>query len=189
MQFKNIILTPLVAAGIASAAPNPDVEVFQAVALRSASPVHHTYLQASENGLFLKLKDQGASCDSGVKADAATFSIDKKTGEVLLYSTGNPRQQLFTDRSGMGQGVLQYRTGAQPLCTRCEQDKWAINEDGHLQYDGKDFRACPLDDGSYSVWVSAGVDNPGGNKDCLGFSLITSKVEKPVGCLYTQQGQ
>jgi hypothetical protein len=189
MQFKNLILTPLVAAGIASAAPNPDVEVFQAIALRSASPVHHTYLQASENGLFLKLKDQGASCDRGVKADAATFSIDKKTGEVLLYSTSNPRQQLFTDRSGMGQGVLQYRTGAQPLCTRCEQTKWAINKDGQLQYDGTDFRACPQEDGSYSVFVSAGVDNPAGNKDCIPFTLTTSKVDKPVGCLYTQQGE
>ncbi|KAM0217079.1 hypothetical protein ACHAQD_007569 [Fusarium lateritium] len=189
MQFKNIILTPLVAAGIASAAPNSDVEVFQALALRSASPIHHTYLQASENGLFLKLKDQGASCDRGVKEDAATFSISKTDKEVLLYATGNPRQQLYTDRSGMGQGHLGYRTGAQPLCTRCEQDKWAINEDGHLQYDGAGFIACPLEDGSYSVWVSAGVSNPGGSKDCLGFSLITSKVEEPVGCLYTQQGQ
>ncbi|SPJ73906.1 related to cell wall protein PhiA [Fusarium torulosum] len=189
MQFKNLILTPLVAAGIASAAPNPDVEVFQAIALRSASPVHHTYLQASKNSLFLKLKDQGASCDRGVKADAATFSINKKTGEVLLYSSSNPRQQLFTDRSGMGQGVLQYRTGAQPLCTRCEQDKWAINKDGQLQYDGKDFRACPLEDGSYSVWISAGVDNPAGNKDCIPFTLTASEVDEPVGCLYTQQGQ
>ncbi|CAJ0544446.1 Ff.00g036210.m01.CDS01 [Fusarium sp. VM40] len=189
MQFKNIILTPLVAAGIASAAPNPDVEVFQAVALRSASAVHHASLQASNNSLFLNLKDQGASCDRGVKEDAATFSIDKKTGEVLLYSTSNPRQQLFTDRSGMGQGVLQYRTGAQPLCTRCEETRWAINEDGHLQYDGEDFRACPLEDGSYSVRINTGVDNPAGNKDCIPFSLITSKVAEPVGCLYTQQGQ
>lgn len=189
MQFKNLILTPLVAAGIASAAPNPDVKVFQAVALRSASPIHHTYLQASENGFALKLKDQGASCDKGAKEDAATFSLNTKTGEMLLYSRSNPRQQAFTDRSGMGQGLMGYRTGAQPLCTRCEQDKWAITKDGELQYDGKKFRACPQEDGSYSVWVSAGVDNPAGNKDCVSVSFTTSKVTKPVGCLYSQQGE
>ncbi|RGP75031.1 cell wall [Fusarium longipes] len=190
MQFKNIILTPLVAAGIASAAPNPEVKVFQAVALRSASPVHHTYLQAADGGLSLKLKDQGASCDAGVKEDAATFTLNTKTKEMLLYSRSNPRQQVYTDRSGMGQGLIGYRTGAQPLCTRCEQDKWSINENNFLQYDDRDnFIACPRDDGSYSVWASAGVDNPGWNKDCVSITFAISEVKKPVGCLYTQPQQ
>jgi hypothetical protein len=190
MQFKNLVLTPLVAAGIASAAPNPEVKVFQAVALRSASPIHHTYLQAAENGFHLKLKDQGASCDAGVKADAATFTLNTETKEMLLYSRSNPRQQAYTDRSGMGQGYLGYRTGAQPLCTRCEQDKWSISEDNFLQYDDRtNFIACPQEDGSYTVFTSAGVDNPAGNKDCLSVTFAISEVSKPVGCLYTQQGQ
>ncbi|KAL3602338.1 hypothetical protein FPOAC2_06642 [Fusarium poae] len=190
MQFKNLVLTPLVAAGIVSAAPNPDVKVFQAVALRSASPVHHTNLQASMNGLTLKLKDQGASCDRGVKADAATFALNTKTKKMTLYSTSNPKQIVFTDRSGMGQGNLGYRTGAQPLCTRCEENKWGISKDNFLQYDDNTkFIACPQEDGSYTVFTSAGVDNPGANSNCVYITFAVSPVSKPVGCLYSQQGQ
>ncbi|RGP61456.1 cell wall protein [Fusarium sporotrichioides] len=190
MQFKNLVLTPLVAAGIASAAPNPEVKVFQAVALRSASPIHHTYLQASNNGLALKLKDQGASCDRGDDVNSATFTLNTKTKEMLLYSTSNPRQQLYTDRSWFGQGNLGYRTGAQPLCTRCEQDKWSISENNFLQYDnGDNFIACPQEDGSYTIFTSAGVDEPAGNKDCVSVTFAISEVSKPVGCLYSQQGQ
>ncbi|KAL6916071.1 hypothetical protein FSHL1_007519 [Fusarium sambucinum] len=190
MQFKNLVLTPLVAAGIASAAPNPEVKVFQAVALRSASPIHHTNLQASMNGFALKLKDQGASCDAGAKEDAATFTLNTETKEMLLYATSFPRQQVWTDRSGMGQGMLGYRTGAQPLCNRCEQDKWSISENNFLQYDDSDnFIACPQEDGSYSVYTSAGVNNPAGNKDCVSVTFAVSEVSEPVGCLYSQQGQ
>ncbi|KAJ4127141.1 hypothetical protein NW768_008768 [Fusarium equiseti] len=184
MQFKNLI----VLAGLASAAPNPDVVTFKGTVLRSASPIHHQPVQASMNGFAVKMKDQGASCDRGAKENEATFTLNKKTGELLLYSRSNPRQQVWVDRSGMGQGLMGYRTGAQPLCNRCEQDKWAINKDGLLQYDGTDYRACPQEDGSYTLWVS-NVYNPGGNKNCVGASIVTSKIDEPVGCLYSQQGQ
>ncbi|QPC71446.1 hypothetical protein HYE68_002198 [Fusarium pseudograminearum] len=190
MQFKNLILTPLVAAGIASAAPNPEVKIFELVALRSTSPIHHTRLQASNNGFALKLKDQGASCDSADKINSATFTLNTKTKEMLLYATSFPRQSAFTDRSGMGQGTMGYRTGAQPLCTRCEDNKWSISEDNFLKYDDIDnFIACPQTDGSYTVFTSAGVPNPGGNKDCVSVTFAVSEVTKPVGCLYSQQGQ
>ncbi|KAM0201801.1 hypothetical protein ACHAPQ_005041 [Fusarium lateritium] len=190
MQIKTLLLAPLLAAGV-SAAPKkaaPKNEIFQGLALRSASDIHFTYLQASQEHFSLKLKDQKASCDRGVKANQATLSL--QDGNLYLYKTDNPPQQVYVDRSGMGQGVLGYTTGAQPKPKNGEYKGWSIDKDGDLKFDGASFIACPSNPkkpatSSWSVWVSAGVAQPGGNKGCLGFNVRAAEVKKPVGCLYS----
>ncbi|KAH7240965.1 uncharacterized protein BKA55DRAFT_576138 [Fusarium redolens] len=191
MQIKALLITPLVAAGLVSAAPKasstPKTTYFQGLALRSASPVHFNYLQASKESFELKLKKQGASCDRGVKTNEATFQL--YGDELWLYSTGNPRQQAYVDLSGMGQGKLGYTTGAQPMPRNGQRKGWKIDKNGILTFDGASFVACPngdnLEKTSWSVWVYNSIDNPGGNKNCVPFSVKAAKVEKPVGCLYT----
>ncbi|KAM0343422.1 hypothetical protein ACHAPU_008603 [Fusarium lateritium] len=191
MQVKTLLLAPLVAAGV-SAAPkkaDPVSKIFQGLSLRSASDIHFTYLQAAQEGFSLKLKDQKASCDRGVKENQATLHLDGD--ELFLYKTDNPPQQVYVDRSGMGQGRLGYTTGAQPIPRNGEQKGWAIDKSGNLQFDGVSFIACPSNEKKpsepWSVWVSAGVANPAGNKGCLGFNVRAAEVKKPVGCLYTSQ--
>ncbi|EEU45673.1 hypothetical protein Neosp_004432 [[Neocosmospora] mangrovei] len=186
MQIKAILLTPLLAAGIVSAAPSKPVQ-FEAMALRSASPIHFSAIQASKSFLSLNLAKQGASCDK--KSDNhAVFNL--VGDELYLYKTDNPPQQLYVDRSGMGQGVLGYTTGAQGIPSKAERKGWKIDKSGNLNFNGAGFIACPNSKkagGSWSVWVDAGNANPGGNKGCLGFTARTIKTTTPNSCEYTQQ--
>ncbi|KAF4435753.1 hypothetical protein F53441_13457 [Fusarium austroafricanum] len=192
MQVKAILLTPFVAAGLVNGAATPKQTIFQGLALRSASPVHFNYLQAANNSIDLKLKKQGASCDNhDKKINQATFLLDGD--ELYLYKSDLPPQQLFVDRSGMGQGLLGYTEGvADPKFPRNGERKgFKINKDGYLEFDGTNFIACPngkdLEKTSWSVWVGAGVNNPGGNENCLRFTVKAVEVKKPVGCSYTTQ--
>lgn len=194
MQVKTLFLTPLIAASMVSAAPKKTTaEIFQGLALRSASDIHFNYLQASEERFSLKLKKQGASCDRNVKTNEATFVLSD--GELFLYKTDNPPQQVYVDRSWMGQGTMGYTTGAQPRPRNAEEKGWALDKTGNLTFDGKGFIACPntdkkdKPDGTWAVWVYAGVDQPGWGKNCVSFDVRAAKVSKPVGCYYSNVEQ
>jgi hypothetical protein len=92
-----------------------------------------------------------------------------------------------TDRNSTGQGKIGYTTGAQPAPKNSERKGWAINDQNHLQFGGKDLIACPNSiDGAWSIWADAGVANPAGNKDCVGIAARVEDVANPNGCLYTQ---
>ena len=91
----------------------------------------------------------------------------------------------------MGQGVIQYTTGAQGIGRNQERTGFTLDANSNLVFrdqTGQDtgFQACPNAlQGGYSVWLS-GVTNPAGNKDCVGFVARALKEEKPVSCSYTQ---
>lgn len=194
MQIKTLLLAPLVAAGV-SAAPKkaaPQNEIFQGLSLRSASDIHFTYLQAAQEHFSLKLKDQKASCDRNVKENQATLHLFEE--QLFLYKTDNPPQQVYVDRSGMGQGIMGYTTGAQPKPKNGELKGWSIGKDGNLKFDGASFIACPNNPkkpatSSWSVWVSAGVNQPGGGSGCLPFDIKAVEIKKPVGCYYSNVPQ
>lgn len=188
MQITAILLAPLFAAGIVSAAPKKPVR-FEALALRSASPIHFNAVQASKSFLFLNRAKQGASCDKQTD-NHAVFELDK--GELFLYKTDNPPQQLYVDRSGMGQGLVGYTTGLQSPPSKAERKGWKIDKKGNLTFKGAPFIACPNSKkpgGSWSVWVNAGVESPAGNKRCLGFVVRAIETDTPTGCLYTMVGE
>ncbi|KAI1311995.1 hypothetical protein F5Y03DRAFT_261855 [Xylaria venustula] len=168
-------------------APN---EPFGVMSLRSASPIHFAQFDAALNSIFLYLPSQNATCDDGTKsttADSATFSLSED-GSLYLYSTSNPPQQLFVDRSGMGQGKLGYTTGAQPGPRNGERTSFAIDDYGYLSFNGAGFLACPNSiGGAWSVWVDVGIANPGGNSDCLGLGALAVKItDSPNSCTYTE---
>ncbi|KAJ3540806.1 hypothetical protein NM208_g4901 [Fusarium decemcellulare] len=133
----------------------------------------------------LGLPDQGASCDEGKKQDAATFYL--KNGELFLYKTDNPPQQVYADRSGMGQGRVGYITGAQPPPRNAELTGWEIDSDENITLEGASLKACLGANDAWVVWVSVGSANPPGYDECLGFTARTGYIENPVSCLYTQQ--
>lgn len=162
---------------------------FVLTALRSASPIHFASVSAAKRSIFLNLPSQGATCDDGSKPtdpNFATFTLSEDGG-LYLYAASATPQQLFADRSGMGQGKLGYTTGAEPGPKNGERTGFVVDEYGDLTLGGSGFVACPSSiDGAWSVWVSTGVANPGGNSDCLGFSARASKIETaPNSCLYT----
>ncbi|KAH8729850.1 cell wall protein PhiA [Ilyonectria robusta] len=193
MQIKNIIASQLVAVGLASALPQATVtattpvatpSAFTILTLRSASDIHFNQFNAALSSVFLQLPKSNASCDA-TSDGAATFYLND--GGLFLYSNSNPPQQLYADRSGMGQGKFGYVTGAQPPPRNAELTGWGLDDAGNLNLDGAGFLACPnsIDD-SWSVWVNAGVDQPAGNEGCLGFSARAVESLNPNACLYTQ---
>lgn len=161
---------------------------FRIMAIRSGSDLQYASVQALSNGLRINNPSQGASCGPDPR-DYATFYIND-SGDLYLY-TANPPQQIYVDRSGMGQGIIQYTTGVQGIGKNQERGPFSI-KDGELVFDNRNgeptyFQACPgANGGGYSVWLS-GVANPGGNKDCVGFKARILKEENAEKCSYTAQ--
>ncbi|KAF3353832.1 hypothetical protein VdG1_04561 [Verticillium dahliae VDG1] len=120
-----------------------------------------------------------------LRSGSATFYLNDDGG-LYLYSTSATPQQLYADRSGMGQGNLGYTTGAQPPPRNGERTGWVLDEVGDLTLNGAGFIACPNSiDGAWSLWVSAGVNQPGGNEGCLSISARATEVKNPDSCVYT----
>ncbi|KAI0490315.1 hypothetical protein F4859DRAFT_457742 [Xylaria cf. heliscus] len=189
-MFANVLsLAFFAGAAMASSSIAPG-DAFGIMALRSASPIHFAHVDAALNSIFLNLPAQNATCDDGTKAttaDSATFSL-AEDGSLSLFRRSATPQQLYADRSGMGQGKLGYTTGAEPAPRNGERAKFAIDESGDITFNGAGFLACPNSiDGAWSVWVDTGVTGPAGNADCLGFSARAVKIEGTANsCEYTQ---
>lgn len=83
--------------------------------------------------------------------------------------------------------MIGYTTGAQPTPRNGERKGWAV-KDNHLQFDGSSPIACPNSiDGAWSIWASAGVNNPAGNENCVGINARVIPTSNPNGCRYTEQ--
>ncbi|KAL5356159.1 hypothetical protein BJX96DRAFT_142386 [Aspergillus floccosus] len=186
MQFKNFLLATSAVASAAAlpAAESTSSEYFGVVAIHSTSAVQYAPFNAALSSIFAGLPNQNASC-ARPKEQTATFYI--QDGALYLYDKSATPQEIYVDRSGMGQGKIGYTTGAQPTPRNAERKGWAIDANNHLQFDGSDLIACPNSiDGAWSIWANAGVSNPGWNKDCVSIAARVEKTSNPNGCLYTQ---
>lgn len=162
-----------------------DNEPFSLLSIRSGSSLQYASFSAAQNSLLISLPDQGATCDSA-DPNYATFYLSQ--GALYLSTPSNVTQELYTDRSGMGQGVLQYSTtpGGYQAGRNSETTGWVIDEAGDLTFDGSSFVACPDSiDGSWSVWLSTGVANPAGNVNCTGIGARTVASASPDVCTYS----
>ncbi|OJD33745.1 cell wall protein [Diplodia corticola] len=155
------------------------VQNFTLVAVKPGSPIDNSPITASHSGLHLKSHDQ-----------PATFQL--KNDELFLYADP-PSQKLYTDRSGMGQGILQYTHDAQQASTlnpnRIEQSGWAVDAGGKLQLRGAHFLATPPSGGSggadWRVWMNTGNPNPAGQTGGVEFEAKVVAVGHPVGKHYS----
>ncbi|KAK7953175.1 cell wall protein PhiA [Apiospora saccharicola] len=169
--------------------PNPDLVTFGVISIASGSKVQNAGWGAMHKGLFTGAKPQeGASC-YGPAQDFATFVLNKPEGTLSLLTDGKPWQQLFVDRSGMGQGMMQYTTGAEPAPRNAERDGWAINDEQHLTFGGSDgFLACPAGEADlYRVLPYVGIDSPAGYTNCTSIAARVVVATNPVQCLYSQE--
>lgn len=177
-------MTTLLAAGLVSAADPSKATTFEVLSLRSASQIHFSYFQAAKSTILLNLPNQKATCTA--KSDnLATFKL--VNGNLYLYHEPKTPQQLYVDRSKNGQGRLAYTANVSTAPSRWERKGWKIDENGNLNFNGAGFIACPNGvDGSWVIWVNAGVSQPGDGKECLGLIARTTNVKKPNSCKYTQ---
>lgn len=166
----------------------PDGTPFGLLSLRSGSDVHFAPFSAANGGLSLyPAPSQGATCET--ESNSATFYLSD--GALVLYTPANITQTLYVDRSGMGQGVLQYSTtpGGYSPPRNAETTGWEVDEAGDLTFDGDSLLACPASAnstaGPWSLWVNVGVANPGGYSGCLGISSRVVESAEPNTCTYT----
>jgi hypothetical protein len=179
--------------------PRPEAgDVFRLMSLRSGTPIQYGAVQASEGSLLINSPDQNnKTCiingnrdntTSGI--NYASFSLDQETGSVYIY-TFNPPLQLYVDRSGMGQGIVRYTTGVQPIGPNQERGPFKINDDGDLVLvsggtsPDVGFQACPgALGGGWMVWLT-GVEKPAGSEGCTPFTMKALKEDEPKKCLYS----
>ncbi|KAK2589603.1 hypothetical protein QQS21_012720 [Conoideocrella luteorostrata] len=181
MKFTtSTVISSVFFAGTALAAPSKP-QAFDVMALRSASPIHFASLSAAKSSLFLNLPKQDAQC----KGENNRAVLYLQGSKLFLYSDGDKLQQVFVDRSGMGQGKIGYIDSDSQPPRNSELEGWSINGDGNLVFDNKILQACPNSiDGAWAVWTTD-VAEPAGNKGCLGFSPRTLPNDKPVSCVYS----
>ncbi|KAF2031889.1 hypothetical protein EK21DRAFT_62316 [Setomelanomma holmii] len=162
-------------------------DVFRIMSIRSGSDIQYGSVQAVTRGFRINYPSQNASCSTDV--NYASFYLTD-SGDLYL-NTDNPPQQAYVDRSGMGQGIIQYTTGVQNIGRNQERGPFKIDDDSNLVFVSANgnttgFQACPnAAGGGYSVWL-AGATNPGGNSNCIGFVARALKEDNPVKCAYTQ---
>ncbi|KAF2143487.1 uncharacterized protein K452DRAFT_317617 [Aplosporella prunicola CBS 121167] len=167
--------------GPAPAPVEDNLKLFGLVAIRSGSPIQYASVTAQGSNIWLN-QAVTADCDSDAANQGTVFALKEDTKELFLYGQEGAREKqiLFTDRSGMGRGVLQY--GNAPISGgRLETQGWAVNGT-HLEFAGQDsWIACPYKDGTYVV--SLGLID-GSRTDCLGFAARPVELDSAVGCVY-----
>ncbi|KAF1844050.1 uncharacterized protein K460DRAFT_317168 [Cucurbitaria berberidis CBS 394.84] len=160
-----------------------DGGVFRIMAIRSGSDIHYSSIQAANGALYINTPSQNASCSQPV--NYASFRL--ASGELYLNAR-SPPQQLYVDRSAMGQGVVQYTTGAQGAGKNAERTGFTIDDNSNLVFgQNTGFLACPdAPQGGYTVWLNIN-ERPGGNQNCVGFAAKALKEDAPVDCSYTER--
>lgn len=191
MQFT-ILAAATLATAVSAAPANvgtraaiADNTPFGLIAIRSGSDIQYSPVNAAKGSLFLQLPAQNATCEA-TSDNTATFVLNN--GTLSLYTPSTINQTLYTDRSGMGQGVLKYSTapGGYGPGRNSETQGWVVDDAGDLTFAGSSLLACPNSiDGAYSLWVSAGSTSPAGNSNCTGIAARTSVITTPNACTYT----
>lgn len=174
-------------------------DVFKIVALpKVANEIECAPFQAKNNNLLIGADFQGANCTSRTSRDYASFVLN---GQGLLFlNTGDTpdsfqTQQIFVDRSGMGQGQIQYTTGnAATIGKNQERGPFKITEEtSDLVFDNGNgvvtaFQACPPYNGDklagWEVWL-AGNPKPAGSEGCVELNARAVKDDKVEACEYS----
>ncbi|KAK4233306.1 hypothetical protein C8A03DRAFT_19599 [Achaetomium macrosporum] len=187
MQLNAILLSLFAAAASAaptgSSCPAPERK-FGIMALRSASPIHFAPASASQGklGFNFPASKIDAQCTDGKTRTDAIFTI--KDGELYLYGKDQV-QQIYVDRSGMGQGVLGYfNKGVENPPRNGELKGWAVDSEDNLTFSGTTLQACPGADNAWHIWLS-GVSKPAGAEGCLGFTARVVTKSDAVQCTYS----
>ncbi|KAF1916815.1 hypothetical protein BDU57DRAFT_556956 [Ampelomyces quisqualis] len=188
---KDCNLPPISEAAVAG-------DVFKLVALpKVANEIECAPFQAKNNNLLIGADFQSANCTTRLPRDHASFVLNGQ-GLLFLYTGDTPdnfqTQQMFVDRSGMGQGQIQYTTGnAAGIGRNQERGPFKITETSDLVFDNGNgvvtaFQACPPGKGyelsGWKVWL-AGNPKPGGSEGCVELNARAVKEAKPEACEYS----
>jgi uncharacterized protein YdaL len=99
MQIKNVIFAASLAA-TTTALPATQSNTFNLIAIHSASGVQYATFNAAKSSIFAGLGSQNANC-ARPEEQVATFYLND--GALYLYDQSATPQELYVDRSGMGE--------------------------------------------------------------------------------------
>lgn len=196
IKMKTTFALALAAAGSAAALPAPQAGTttplkFGGLALRSASPIHLSPINA--NGLeFWIGKNTTTYCpEDSAAADACPTANSNST--IFTYLNGQGTlglntivpggQQVYVtegdEATGQLAGELKF-TQAHSASTSgpALYDGFAIAYDAKLQFEGKDWYACPVDDFNtgYGIWAVSRLEGSNAGEGCLGFTFHVNQV-------------
>lgn len=168
----------------ATALPAPQAQAalkrFGGLAIRSASPVHLSPIAA--NGLnFWIGKDTAESCPDvdGVTCPTGTpqtiFSYTDGSGTLALSTSVPGGQAVYVTEGNDGQlaGELRFtQAHSTETAGPALYNGFAV-VDGNLQFEGKDWFACPVDDFNtgYGIWAVSRVAGSNAGAGCLGIQI------------------
>ncbi|EME87896.1 uncharacterized protein MYCFIDRAFT_27473 [Pseudocercospora fijiensis CIRAD86] len=169
-------------------------KVFGGIALRSASPIHFANVNAAELQFFLN-KNTSTYCPSGVEGlDCSAFNSNQTIFTQAVNSTTlsldvtvpGGQQVYVTDcdeKSGQLAGELKF-TQAHPAFTPgpALYEGFTISAAGDLQFENKDWFACPINEpnSGYGIWSVARLEGSNAGEGCLGFSFRVVELDEKV---------
>ncbi|EME45906.1 hypothetical protein DOTSEDRAFT_70057 [Dothistroma septosporum NZE10] len=194
--MKSFIAASALAA-LAAASPVPQTGItttcrFTGMSLRSASPIHFGQINANSNAFYIG-KNTTTSCPTDNAAIAPTcatvntnetiFDFTDGQGTLSLSTLVPGGQQVYVtegdDATGQLAGQLKFTTAHSAATSGAAlYDGFSIISDQDLQFEGKDWFACPIDDfnSGYGIWAVSRVAGSNAGDDCLEFSWRTVQV-------------
>ncbi|KAI5369902.1 hypothetical protein Slin15195_G007800 [Septoria linicola] len=182
-------------ASVAAALPAPQAETteplrFGGMALRSASPIHLGSINANSLAFAIG-KNTTTSVPEGVEGvDPANFNNNQT---IFTYLNGQGTLGLSTSVPGgqqvyvtKGDGATSQLAGELKFTPAHSTETagpalyegFAIVDDAKLQFEGKDWFACPIDDfnSGYGIWAVSRVEGSNAGDGCLGFTWRVVQV-------------
>jgi hypothetical protein len=164
--------------------------VFTGLALRSASPIHFSSLNANGGSFWLGTgKNTTTSCPSslgsvcdGVTTNRTLFSYTPGKTTLNLDTIVPGGQAVYVTAGDESQGICggalkftpahSVRTDGPPVY----EGFTTAGESSPLQFEGKDWLACPEDEAAteYGIFAASRVANP--REECLGFTWLTATI-------------
>lgn len=167
-----------------------DITIFRLNALIQDGPyTQNSSIQEYKGGLAINVQ-QNSSCEKA-GSNYVSLALDRTNNNALNIYSDLPPITAYTDRSGMGQGILRFAVGvAPPLPKNAERGPWKITDDLELVFSPGNgdvgFQACTSDGGkTFIVWMQ-GVKNPAGYSDCTPFvaQVLPVDSQDPNKCAY-----
>lgn len=87
----------------------------------------------------------------------------------------------------LGEGKIGYFRPGETIPHLAETSGFSVDSEGHLQFGNSDFIGCPGSaNGPWTIFASAGTDQPGGYSDCIKFQADVIDDGHPLSCYYSE---
>lgn len=149
---------------------------FAGLAIRSGSEIQYATVNAN-GGYFYLGRSTETYCPSSIytcPGDNSTLFVGGNSTLALAVETPGG-QEVYVD----GNGALTFTVPhSASLAAGAKTTGFSKSDGSHLTFEGKDWYACPEDDGSFQVYAVNGTSPA---SDCLSFSWLIDASYETLG--------